>query len=159
VIGTWLGIQWSEWGEIWKKYSRHFACAVILGLFGYLCLDLAAIRNPNINSYAYNMSLTLFTTTIALWLIGAVQRLEKRPIGRVLQRVGNWSLPLFLTHPMALYFLSGPRLSKIWERVPLQFALIGVLMFLVSWCVSVIIMRLKLDRLLLGRSLASQDGN
>lgn len=159
LIGTWLGLHYSDWDAVWRRYFGLFYVFAIVGLGIYMGLEIAAMRGAEPNSYLYNMALTAYTTGMALLLLRFGQWLVGQGRGGFLQRIGNWSLPLFLIHPMALYFLSGPRLSVLWGKLPGGFLILGVLMFLVSWGVSWLIMKARLDRLCFGRVLSTASGN
>ncbi len=160
VLGTWLGLHYAEWESLWKQWHTLFYLTAFCGLGIYLYLEIASMRGAEVNSYVYNFALTAYTTGTALLLLRFGQVLaQKGRRGEIIQRIGNWSLPLFLIHPMALYFLSGPRLSAIWGRLPGGFIVLGVSMFAVSWAVSWLFMKARLDRVCFGRLLSTPSGN
>lgn len=159
LIGTWLGFYWEVWETTWKR-TRVQICALCAVSFAvYLFLDLAESRGASVNSYVYNAALTAYTTCIALLLLRTGKRLANLSIGLRLQRLGSWSLPLFLIHPMTLYFAGSPRLNSMVVRLPFPIIWTGGLMFGGAWALAWALMRLHLDVALFGRKLSNISGD
>lgn len=159
LIGTWLGFHWEEWSDAWCRTWVQIMLVCAVGLVTYIWLDLIESRGGAVNSYTYNSALTAYTTSMALILLRCGQKLGGGSTGKVLQRIGNWSLPLFLIHPMMLYFTGSPRIHALLVHIPFPVIVTGSLVFCATWGLTWLIMSMRLDKLFFGRRLSSASGD
>jgi len=160
LIGVWLGLNEGAWPGVWRTWRVPLALATLGALGVYLFLSVVSLRGERIASLPFNAAANVYTSGTALLLLAFAGRLARaggRTV-RVLARVGDWSLPLFLIHPLVLHLLSGPSIGRVWNALPFSQIWVGAAMLGVTWGLTTLAWRLGVDRLLFGRSLAPGSG-
>ena len=160
LVGVWLGLNGDAWPAVWRAWRVPFAVATLGGLGVYLFLSVVSLGGGRIASLPFNAAVNIYTSGAALLLLALAGRLARRAgwAARRLARVGDWSLPLFLIHPLVLHLLSGPTIGRVWNALPFSQVWVGAAMLGVTWGLTTLAWRLRADRLLFGRSLAPGGG-
>ncbi|MCC6731166.1 MAG: acyltransferase family protein [Chthonomonadales bacterium] len=157
LLGVWLGPKWSAWGDLWRAWRWPLALGTAAGFAVYMTMAVRQLLGLPMSSLGFTAGNTTYATGMALLLLAASRRLARCGAGgRWLARVGDWSLPLFLVHPLVLHFLSGPSITRAIGALPLSPIVAGILLFGATWWATVATTRLRVDRLLFGRPLAPQ---
>jgi peptidoglycan/LPS O-acetylase OafA/YrhL len=141
-IGLWIGLHWSAWHETWRRWRRAICAITLTGFCVYFTLEVRQMTGASILSFTYNLSATTYATGIALILLAAAGRLARtQRTGLLLARLGDWSLPIFLIHPLALYLMGGPSLTRAIASVPLSPLWLFMGVAAITWLVSAATMR------------------
>ncbi len=161
LLGSWLGFHWEEWESVWKRTWVQISRVAMVGLILYLSLDIAETQGKEVNSTLYNTGLSAYTTGVGLLLLKLGGWLTTQRLGTVLQRIGNWSFPLFLIHPMMLYFTGSPKVHALLLRLPFPIPTLwtGITMFGATWGMAWVLMQIRVDRWVFGRKLSSATGD
>jgi len=159
LVGVWYGLNWERRSETWMEHGPMMLFVAASGFAVYMRAEIGMLDGTEANSMTYNASLALFTGFMGPILLVAAERLKRTKIGPWLARIGSWSLPLFLIHPMALYFTGAPRFQAVMHSVPFPTLVTGAAMFAVTWGATWGLMRLGVDKALFGRSLRSASGD
>lgn len=152
--GVWLGLNWAAWPPVWRAWRGFIALATLIGFGIYMGLSVSSLRGESISSLWFNAAFNVYTTGISLLLLAGAGRLAAARRGGWVARVGDWSLPLFLLHPLVLFLLSGPTISRVWDALPLAPLWVGLAMFAVTWGLAALTHKLRVDVFLFGRSLS-----
>lgn len=119
LIGVWLGLHWGRWPDVWARNGRTILAAAACSLPLYLLMSSLALRGQPVASAALNAVFSLYATSVALGLLGLATHVRARgPAIQALVSLGGLSLPLFVIHPIAMYFLGGPRITSLLDAVP-----------------------------------------
>ncbi len=152
VVGMWIGLNWKEWDSVWRKWRWGIAAMAIAGLAMYLPPALMVYANKPITNELYHAGINTYCLGIALLLLALSRTLGPvRYLGRFLQRVGDRSIALFLIHPLVLFFLGGPRVTSLMERIVVAPPALWLLMFGITWALSEASRLSRADRVLFGR--------
>jgi peptidoglycan/LPS O-acetylase OafA/YrhL len=152
LIGVWLGVNWSRWQLIWRRYRRWIAAFAFVGGVPYLVLSAYALQDIHVSNLAMNSSLAVFATSVALWLLGyATQADAQKRLVPALAYLGTLSLPIFVVHPVLLYLMGGPTISSVLDAIPgTPFIVLGLTLGL-SLAVTHMLIWMRLDLPLFGR--------
>jgi peptidoglycan/LPS O-acetylase OafA/YrhL len=154
LIGVWLGVNWNQWFQVWNTWRWPLFGITFAGFGVYMTLSVRQVLSHPISSLSFNIAYAAYAAGVSLLLLAASQYLVRGSrVGRGLGRIGDWSLPLFLAHPLVLFFLGGPRISSIFQALPASACWVFVALFVLTWSFTAFTGRLHLDRLLFGRSL------
>jgi peptidoglycan/LPS O-acetylase OafA/YrhL len=154
LLGVWLGLNWHQWEEIWRKYRWGLAAGATGGLALYLYWSIVRMTGGTIPlSMYYSGSFIIYSTSISLVLLALAQKIEGTRAGDFLRLIGNWSIALFLVHPIILYYLSGPTITGVLGRMPFSPLWSGLLMFGTACAFIWLTIRLRADLWLFGRRL------
>jgi len=152
LIGVWLGLNWSQWEAVWKGWRLPIGAAMTAGFAVYVTLAIIRLGGGRITSLPFNAGMAVYSTGIALLLLAAARRLAAETrVGAFLARVGDRSLALYLLHPMILYLMSGPTITAFLSALPLSPLFAGLLLFAVTWGLTSLTRRLRLEGFLFGR--------
>lgn len=152
MIGVWLGMNWSQWPEVWARWRVVFVSTAVLAGIPYMFLSLRNQIGETIPPYALGAAFSLYATATGLSLLGFAEGLDRhgKPV-RLLSAFGNLSLPLFLIHPFILFLMGGRRGMAFLQAVPLTPLVAYLLLIAVTWIIIQVLIRLRLDRFLFGR--------
>lgn len=151
IAGTFAGLHWRDWEENWRRWHRWVLAVTAVGLAIYLPLSLAVLVGCLVFSPVYNAAATAFTSGMAILLLGLSSRLGDGRAGSLLARIGDFSLPLFLIHPLAMYLAGGPRLTAHFNSLPLSPIWYSAIVVAAAWIASVALTRGALGTLFFGR--------
>ncbi len=155
-LGTWVGLHWSEWPAVWQRWRSAICLFTALGLAVYFTLAVRIILGLRVSSLAYNSGIAVYAMGAALVLLVWSRRLALGgKLGTALARIGDWSLPIFLVHPLLLYLLSGPTITRVLDWLPGSFFWTLAALAFVTWGFTELTIRLRLDRYLFGRRFTS----
>ncbi len=157
LIGTWVGLNWSDWEKLWKSIRIPTYTLFLVGGGIYIGKSAMLFGNGKVVSLVLNIAFSVYATTAALILLAWAQKIRKDAnIAKVLAYLGSLSLPIFVIHPMALYFLGGPTIGKFFDFVPFTpFWIFGMVLVL-TLIAARILAWLRLDKWLFGRKLSFQ---
>ncbi|MBW3624134.1 MAG: acyltransferase [Armatimonadetes bacterium] len=156
LIGTWIGLNWKSWPEVWREWRPHLVLGTLFGFLLYFALSIRQLQGQPISSFGFNAGATLYATGMAALLLVVSNRLAGHlRVGPLLARIGDRSLPLFLIHPMVLHFFGGPRISAFLDALPLTPIWAGLLLLGLTWTLIEALVRMRLDRFLFGRRFSS----
>ena len=148
LTGTWIGIHHREWPNLWPR-MRFPAVAIAIAAFaGYLPLALRVRTGADVNNFAYQAVASLWTTSLGWVLAGTAGAMAPR-VGDGFRWLGERSLGLFVVHPLALHFLSGPKVTALFQSLPGTPLWYGLAVIVVSVVVVEGIRRSPLSKLLL----------
>src|SRR5579871_1261038 len=154
LIGVWLGLNWEQWPQIWSAWRWPLLGMMLAGFGLYIHLSIQEHLNQPVTSLTYNVAYAAYALGASLCGLAGAQLLSRGArAGKVLARVGEWSLPLFLIHPLWYFFFSGPRIGRILEALPLTVCWVFAAVFGLTWGLSTLTEKLHVDRWLFGRSL------
>jgi peptidoglycan/LPS O-acetylase OafA/YrhL len=154
LLGMWIGLNWKQWPSVWKAWKLRMSLVTLAGFLVYISVSMAELAGARISSLLYNSSATIYTTGMAFLLLGVSSTLKfYPPLGQSLARMGNWSLPLFLIHPLILYFLGGPTLSRFLDSLPLTLVWVSALLLGLTWMTTLFLQKARMDKWLFGRML------
>lgn len=160
LFGMWVGLYWERWGVVWKNGKALFWLLMLGGFAAYGTEAVRQLLGYKINSLLHNSGAILYATGMAILLLGWTTEMNKSTrMAQILARIGDWSLPLFLIHPMILYLLSGPKISGFIARLPVPVLWVALFVFTLTWGITLLTRKLRLDYLLFGRSLASNQSS
>lgn len=158
LIGMWLGLNWKRWPEVWRENRVHIACGTALAFVLYFYLSIRILQKEPVSSFAFNAGATIYATGMALLLLAGAARLAAVPRwGAILARIGDRSLPLFLIHPMVLYFMGGPKIARFLDALPLTPLWAGLILFALTWAAIDLTRLLKIDGYLFGRRFSAPE--
>ncbi|MGV3618909.1 MAG: acyltransferase [Fimbriimonas sp.] len=155
LCGVWIGLDWNRWTSEWSRVRRPLFVLAATGLALYLPMSVGLELGWTVSSIAFNLAFGGFTIGISLLLLGHAPAFAPLRFGRILACLGQVSLPMFLVHPMLLYFLSGPRISGLLDRLPFSVLWLAAIVVLLSFAFGRLCVRLRADRFLFGQRLAS----
>lgn len=152
LIGVWLGMNWKEWPEVWGRNKRWFIALAAAATVPYLWLSMRALVQAPIPPYILSISTSVFATATGLSLLGYAGTLNPahRAV-RFFSALGNLSLPLFLIHPILMYFMGGPRAMAVLDALPFTPVAAYLILLAGTWLVIQAIIGVRLDRLFFGR--------
>lgn len=153
LLGVWIGMNLSEFREIYARYGKIIWGAAALGLLLYLPMDFALTAGFGGNSLAFNSAFTLYSISVALGLFGLAPTFADKAIGHGLAVFGRVSLPMFLVHPAILVLMGGPKITALLSRLPIPALWTVVIVIGVSYGVARLAMFVWLDILLFGQRL------
>ncbi len=152
VAGMWVGLNWKEWDGVWRKWRWGIALLAVAGLAMYLPPALMMYLNKPISNELYHIGIKTYCLGIALLLLALSRTLGPiRLVGRFLQRVGDRSIAFFLIHPLVLFMLGGPKITRLLEYTVIPPLALGLTMFLITWTLSEASRLSRADRVLFGR--------
>jgi peptidoglycan/LPS O-acetylase OafA/YrhL len=153
LIGTWLGMNWSEWPEIWSRARKTVMALAICTGVPYVLLSIGVLTQQPVPNMLYNAVFSAYGTSMAVLLLGLASGWSgESKVVRGFAVLGGVSLPMFLLHPMLLHFFGGPTISKVWDRIPGAPILIWALLLLITLGFTKLLILCRLDLVLFGRS-------
>jgi len=152
MVGVWLGMHWKEWPDVWSRNKRWFIALALGAAIPYLWFSMRALTSAPIPPYVLAVSTSIFATSTGLSLLGYAGTLnpDHRTV-RLLSALGNLSLPLFLIHPILMYFMGGPRAMAVLDAIPFTPLAAYLILTGATWLVIQGFIALRLDRLFFGR--------
>ena len=148
LCGSWLGVHWRLWPDLRKPLLRAATIIAVPAFAAYLPLALRARTGADVPNFAYQTAATLWTTSLGWILLATASRWTTR-IGAPLSWLGERSLGLFVVHPLALFFFSGPKITGLVNNTPLPAVAYGLLVIGSSIAIVEAIRRTPLRHILL----------
>lgn len=148
LCGTWIGLHWHRWPDLRKTLLPAAAIMAVPAFAAYLPLALRARTGATVPNFAYQTAATLWTTSLGWVLLSTASRWSPR-IGAPLGWLGERSLGLFVVHPLAIYFLGGPKITRLLATIPLPAVIYGLLVVTASIAAVEAIRRTPLRHILL----------
>lgn len=148
LIGVWIGLHWKHWPELWPKVRPFAFAGSAIGFASYLPLALRVRTGQPVDNFTYQIAATIWTTCLGGALLGTASRIPKT-LGNLLGWLGERSLGLFVVHPLALYFLGGPKITGLLQATPAPSLVYAILLFATSIASVELIRRTPLRHLLL----------
>ena len=152
IVGVAVGGRWSEFQEWWARRRGRVLALTGVALALHLPLALAFLDGAQVSPWWYSASNWLFTTLMALVLLGAGYGLWQRNRMRLVGVLGGVSLQIYLIHPALLEGLKRllpPGESSV--GASLMFALMVALSLVVPFVVARLLIRRGWSALLFGR--------
>lgn len=156
LLGTWLGIHWAEWPAIWQRNRRWFMAVAGVAVVPYLVQATWNQLGHPISTLALNCSLSLYTASMALTLLGLAATWRPTRSVRMLAWLGSLSLPIFILHPMILNKLGGPRISAVLNAIPGSPLVTLLLLAALTIGAAKVLIWMRLDGILFGRRYAKE---
>ena len=153
LLGVWIGLDRERWEGLWPRIKAPLFGALALGFPLYLAMEIALVRKAAVDSILFNSAFSVFTTSASLLLLGYAPTIASTKTGAFLATFGRVSLPMFLVHPIVLYYLSGPRISAALDRLPIPVVGTILLTVAVSYGFARLMMAIRLDPVLFGQRL------
>ncbi|HEY0867220.1 MAG TPA: acyltransferase [Fimbriimonas sp.] len=151
LTGVWLGMNRDRWPEVWDRNRRWIVPAAAASLALYLAVEISLETGRHASSLALNSSFVLYTLSVSLLLLGMGPAIERSRFGPFLASLGQISLPVFLIHPMVLYFLGGPTINRILGSLPFSLAWTIAIVLGVSVAFARLVLRARLDTTMFGQ--------
>lgn len=154
AVGAWLGMNWSQWDRLWFRIRIPTAIVAVLAGLVYLGKSIVLFDDGQVINVLLNIAFSAYATSAALLLLAWAKK--AKPEGRltaVLSYLGSLSLPIFVMHPMALYFLGGPTISRFLDFVPYTPFWIFGMVLVTTLTAARVLSWLRLDKILFGRKL------
>ena len=152
LAGTYIGIHWNEWENIWRKWRVVFPIAAVVSLGFYLYFEFHVLHEQPVNSRFLNGAFISYCTFIALTLLGFSRWLAKKKyVSNFFASVGNRSIGLFLIHPAILELLRGPTVGKFLSSTPWPFLTTLLICFVTSWILVELFYLMRIGKFLFGR--------
>lgn len=152
LVGTYIGINWKEWEEIWLKWRFVFPFAALASLGFYLYFEFRVLHDVPVNSRFLNGAFISYCTFIALTLLGFSRWLaQKKYVSSFFASVGNRSIGLFLIHPAILELLRGPTVGSFLSITPWPFLATLLICFVTSWVLVELFYLMRIGKFLFGR--------
>jgi peptidoglycan/LPS O-acetylase OafA/YrhL len=134
IAGVWLGLHLESWDREWRRFRVVFITLAVVGWAAYLPQGIRELKGLPVQPFAYQAAFWVYTTGIVFCLMALGRRIVRSSatwLGRGLQHLGARSMPIYLLHPMLLYF---------WYRtVPSGTTLVLLLMVLTAVTVALAI--------------------
>ena len=102
IVGVAVGARWSEFDSWWRLRRSKVLLLIAASLSLHLPMALAFLDGGQVNPWLYSASSWLYTTPMALGLLGAGYSLWRRGWLRPLGVLGSVSLQIYLIHPALL---------------------------------------------------------
>lgn len=155
LMGSWFGLNWSRWDELWPKIRTTVWVALAIGGAVYIGKSISLYSGGTTINVLINISFSIYATSAALVVLAWAKQAKRESfVTSALAYVGSISLPIFVIHPMALYYLSGPTIGKFFDFVPFTPFWIFFPILIASIVATKVISWLRLDTILFGRRLA-----
>jgi len=152
-LGVWIGMHPERWSEVWRRCRGWFLLAAGLALAVYLPASLILVGGGKVPSLLFNSAFSAYAVLISLVLLGFSTRIARSRLGPFLAMFGRVSLPMFLVHPIVLYFLSGPKISSVIEQFPAPVVLLAGLVIAISYGLARLASTLRMDVTFFGQRL------
>lgn len=102
VLGVAVGARFADFPEWWRTRRRKFLPLLAASFVAYLPPAVAAMKGEPVNTLNYNLSSWLFTSLMAVALLGLAYRLHRsgpKFLRTGLGLLGTVSLQIYLLHP------------------------------------------------------------
>ena len=104
AIGLWLGRDKALLTERLKSASPYLLAVAGVALYFYLPLSLRVLAKKEVNTFYFQLAEWTYTTTVAVLLIFVSRLIARGFAGKPLAWIGNYSLQIYLAHPLFLAF-------------------------------------------------------
>lgn len=135
-----------------SQSGRFIAALTILSGISYVAASTFPLLGRQTSSDWINISFALYSIGIAITLWRFREDFPKGRIRRITAFLGRISLPLFLVHPLVMYYLGGPKITNILSGHPSGFVVYLVGTFGLSIAIAKLLLRIPAARFLLGES-------
>ena len=158
LMGSWFGLNWAQWDQLWPRIRTTVWTALVLGGAVYIGKSISLYTGGTTINVLINISFNIYATAAAMvalaWAKGAN---PTRRLTQAFAYVGSISLPVVVIHPLALYYLGGPTIGKFFDFVPFTPIWIFGLVVAASIVATKVLCWLKLDPIHFGRKLSWSD--
>lgn len=112
LCGVWVGLHLEEWPSVWKRLRYLAIPLMLVGWAIYLPLGYNQVHGVPVHSQLYHFSYWGYTIAVAFCLLALCRWIQRRGglPARTFQMLGNYSMAIYLVHPMLLH---------LWDLVPL----------------------------------------
>ncbi|MBC7528025.1 MAG: acyltransferase, partial [Chthonomonadaceae bacterium] len=102
AVGLWLGRDKALLPERLKSASPFLLAVAGTALYFYLPLALRVLAKKEVNTFYFQIAEWTYTTTVAVLLIFVSRFIAHTFAGKPLAWIGNYSLQIYLAHPLFL---------------------------------------------------------
>jgi surface polysaccharide O-acyltransferase-like enzyme len=108
LAGVWVGLHLEEWDRLWRRIRTVALSLMLLGWALYLPQGYRQLHGLPVNSALYHFSYWSYTTAMAFCLLALARSIARNEgwLARGFWRLGVFSMPIYLVHPMLLHFWS-----------------------------------------------------
>lgn len=157
LIGGWLGAHWQEASKDLASIKTGAALSATLSGAVYIGISVGLIKGLPHASLFHGLAFALYSTSVALLVLWASQSWGPSRMRPWIISAGSASIVLYLAHPIALYYLSGPTIRRLVNATHVAPVVSFVLLLIATCVLLTIIKTLRLDRLLFGQKLVSPE--
>ena len=113
LLGMYFGARYARFYQFWQRYYLLILAATALFGYAYVNQAYALLAGESVNNLLYNGANWLYTTAMALVLLGVSHsfvrgRLGTGPVAlwfsNTFEYMGRYSLQIYLIHPALLFF-------------------------------------------------------
>ncbi len=151
--GIWIGTHWVLWQSVWSKLKFVIALIVLLAFATYLTLESAILLKK------YWVNTIVLQSSVAIWATGSgilllqfcKSNCDSWKPSRWLSEFGQYSLGIFLIHPAIIFLIDSNKIWPIFDKLPLTQLWVWLSVFCISYAITKVIFKLKLNPILFGR--------
>lgn len=152
VLGMWLGSRSDRLSEILRRGIPLATLLAVVGAVPFFSLSLKQLLRQPISSYHFQVGNWLYATAMGFVVLWLAEVWSRKKFGvQALLELGKNSLPIYIIHPLLLYYL-----KQWYAPATLRDILFAILLYsVVCICVPLLLARLatklRLSALLFGR--------